>query len=123
VPNDGFDWSAIDDAIRAIPAGRWATYGNLAEVGGTAAAPVGAYCASSSAPTAAYQVLANRGEISAGFRWTDPSDMRDVRTVLREEGVSSTRNTLLTKASGYALPTHTLYSQGISHEPTWSDPF
>jgi alkylated DNA nucleotide flippase Atl1 len=85
--NDGFDWSAIDAAIEAVPAGNWTTYGDLAELGGTAAVPVGAYCASSNAPAAAYRVLTNRGEISAGFRWTDPADTRDVRTVLEEEGV------------------------------------
>ena len=48
---------------------------------------MGAYCASPNAPATAYRVLTNRGEISVGFRWTDPADTRDVRTVLEEEGL------------------------------------
>lgn len=86
-PNDGFDWSTIETAIEAIPAGNWTAYGDLAELGGTAAVPVGAYCSSSNAPAVAYRVLMNRGEISADFRWPDPNDTREVRTVLEEEGV------------------------------------
>ncbi len=84
---DGFDSSVIDDAIEAIPAGNWTTYGDLAEVGGTAAQPVGNYCASPSAPANAYRILASGGQVSAYFRWTGPTDTRDVRTVLGEEGI------------------------------------
>jgi hypothetical protein len=51
-----------------------------------AAVPVGTYCTSPNAPATAYRVLTNTGEISAGFRWTDPADTRDVKTVLEEEG-------------------------------------
>jgi alkylated DNA nucleotide flippase Atl1 len=83
---DGFDWSVIDAAIDAIPAGKWTAHGDLAEVGGTAAQPVGNYCASPSAPANAYRVLTSGGQVSACFRWTDPTDTRDVRTVLEEEG-------------------------------------
>ena len=84
---DGFDWSAIDAAIEAIPAGNWTTYGDLAEFGGTAAQPVGNYCASLSAPANAYRVLTSGGKVSAYFRWTDPSETRSVRAVLEEEGI------------------------------------
>lgn len=85
--NNGFDWSTIDAAIEAVPAGNWTAYGDLAELGGTAAVPVEAYCASPNAPASAYRVLTAGGKISADFRWTDPSDTRDVKAVLEEEGV------------------------------------
>ncbi len=49
--------------------------------------PVGAYCASPNAPAAAYRVLTPGGKISAEFRWMDPGDTRDVKTVLEDEGV------------------------------------
>lgn len=85
--DDGFDWSDIDAAIEAIPAGNWTSYGDLAELGGTAAQPVGAYCASLIAPASAYRVLTYEGKVSGQFRWPDTTEVRDVRTVLKEEGV------------------------------------
>jgi alkylated DNA nucleotide flippase Atl1 len=84
---DGFDWSTIDAAIQAIPAGNWTTYGDLADLGDTAAQPVGNYCASTRAPANAYRVLTGGGQVSTYFRWTDPSDTRDVRAVLEAEGI------------------------------------
>ena len=65
---DGFDSSVIDDAIEAIPAVNWTTYGDFAEVGGTAAQPVGNYCASPSAPANAYRILASGGQVSTYSR-------------------------------------------------------
>jgi hypothetical protein len=47
VPGGGFDWSRIDAAVSAIPAGRWTTYGDLAQLGGTSPQPVGNRMASS----------------------------------------------------------------------------
>lgn len=38
---EGFDWSRINAAVAAIPRGRWTSYGELAQLGGTAAMPVG----------------------------------------------------------------------------------
>ncbi len=84
---DGFDWSVIDAAIEAILAGNWTAHSDLAEVGGTAAQPVGNYCASPSAPANAYRILTSGGQVSTYSRWTGPTDTRDVRTVLEEEGI------------------------------------
>ncbi len=84
---DGFDWSAIDAAIEAIPVGNWTTYRDLAELGGTAPQPVGNYCASTRAPANAYRVLTSSGHVSSYFRWSDPTDTRDVGDVLDEEGI------------------------------------
>jgi alkylated DNA nucleotide flippase Atl1 len=83
---DGFDWSRVDVAIAAIPAGRWTAYGDLAEIGGTGAQSVGNYVTTAS-PNA-HRVLSSDGSISGGFRWPDPADDRDVRTVLVAEGLN-----------------------------------
>jgi hypothetical protein len=42
-PLAGFDWRRINAAIAAIPRGRWTTYGDLAQLGGTAAMPVSVF--------------------------------------------------------------------------------
>jgi alkylated DNA nucleotide flippase Atl1 len=84
---EGFDWSRVAAAIEAIPPGRWTTYGELAELAGTSAQAVGGYVANVHGDTNAYRVLSSDGAISAGFRWNDPHDARDVRAVLEAEGV------------------------------------
>src|SRR5204863_3447257 len=85
--SESFDWSRIDAAIAAIPAGRWTTYGDLAELGGTAAVPVGVYIAQLPPGTNGYRVLTVDGSVSPGFDWGDPNDNRDVHDVLAAEGV------------------------------------
>ena len=85
--SDGFDWSRVEAAIRAIPAGRWTSYGDLAEVGGTAAMPVGQHVAQMPAEANAYRVLSADGSVREEFAWTDPGDTRDVREVLAAEGI------------------------------------
>jgi alkylated DNA nucleotide flippase Atl1 len=87
VQGDGFDWSRVDAAIEAIAAGKWTTYGDVAEVGGTAAQAVGNYVATLPGGTNAYRVLSSDGTVSESFRWSDPDDKRDVIDVLRGEGV------------------------------------
>jgi alkylated DNA nucleotide flippase Atl1 len=83
----GFDWGRIDAAVEAIPAGRWTTYGDLAELGGTAAVPVGNHVASVEGGGAAYRVLSSDGSVSPDFAWLNPNDERDVHDVLSAEGV------------------------------------
>jgi alkylated DNA nucleotide flippase Atl1 len=85
--SDGFDWSRVEAAIRAIPAGRWTSYGDLAEVGGTAAMPVGQHVAQMPAEANAYRVLSADGSAREEFAWTDPNDTRDVHEVLAAEGI------------------------------------
>jgi alkylated DNA nucleotide flippase Atl1 len=82
-----FDWSRVEAAIEAIPAGRWTSYGELAELAGTSAQAVGGYVANLAGETNAYRVLSTDGSISAGFHWADPDDSRSVATVLRAEGI------------------------------------
>ncbi len=85
----GFDWSRIDGAVRAIPAGRWTSYGDLAALGQTHPQPVGTHLASSWVENA-HRVLDNQGRVAAGFHWLDPADGRDVQVVLQNEGLEFT---------------------------------
>jgi len=83
----GFEWSPVEAAIDAIPVGRWTTYGDLAELGGTAAQPVGNFIMGLPAGSNGYRVLSTDGAVSAYFRWADPGETRDVREVLAAEGI------------------------------------
>jgi len=83
----GFDWSRINAAVAAIPRGRWTTYGELAQLGGMAAMPVGQHVANTAGLDNAYRVLGSDGKPRPDFRWDSPDDVRDVTDVLREDGV------------------------------------
>ena len=85
----GFDWSRIDSAVRAIPPGRWTSYGDLAALGQTHPQPVGAHMASAGVENA-HRVLDNLGRVASAFHWSNPADTRDVRTVLQGEGLEFT---------------------------------
>jgi alkylated DNA nucleotide flippase Atl1 len=83
----GFDWSRVDDAVAALPAGSWTSYGDLAEIAGTAAQPTANHIAHDSAVTNAYRVLSSDGSISFEFQWHDPADDRDPMETLIGEGI------------------------------------
>jgi alkylated DNA nucleotide flippase Atl1 len=84
----GFDWSRVDAAVAAVPAGQWTTYGDLAMLGGTSAQAVGNRMTTNSALTNAYRVLDSQGKVAAAFRWDDPNGKRDPVDVLSGEGVA-----------------------------------
>lgn len=88
----GFDWSRINAAVAAIPRGRWTTYGDLAQLGGTAPMPVGQHVANTPDLDNAYRVLGADGKPRPDFRWDDPVDTRDVVDVLKEDGVEFDSN-------------------------------
>lgn len=83
----GFDWSRVDDAVAALPAGSWTSYGDLAEIAGTAAQPTANHIAHDPAVTNAYRVLSSDGSISFEFQWHDPADDRDPMEMLIGEGI------------------------------------
>lgn len=87
VADGGFDWSRVEAAIARIPRGRWTSYGALAELGGTAAQPVGNFVRSLPAGSGAYRVLTSDGEVSKQFAWPEDDDTRDVGDVLAAEGI------------------------------------
>ncbi len=86
-PHAGFDWSRIDQAVQAIPMGRWTSYGDLASLGGTAAQPTANHVATTPGLEFAYRVLSSDGSVSYAFQWTDPDDDRDPVEVLTGEGI------------------------------------
>ena len=88
----GFDWSRVDDAISAIPPGSWTSYGDLAELAGTAAQPTANHIAHDPSVTNAYRVLSSDGSISFKFQWHDPADTRDAMETLIGEGVEFDEN-------------------------------
>jgi uncharacterized protein with ParB-like and HNH nuclease domain/alkylated DNA nucleotide flippase Atl1 len=106
-PPSGFDWSRVNAAIAAIPRGRWTTYGELGQLAGTAAMPIGQHIASTPSLGNAYQVLGSDGKPRPDFRWHSPGDARDVIDVLKEDGVRFA-------ASGAADPTQRITAAELS---------
>lgn len=86
-PYAGFDWSRVDQAIGALPAGSWTSYGDLAELVGTAAQPTANHVAKDPSIEYAHRVLSDDGSVSFNFQWHDESDTRDATEVLIGEGV------------------------------------
>jgi alkylated DNA nucleotide flippase Atl1 len=84
---EGFDWSRVEAAIAAIPVGRWTSYGDLAEMGGTAAQAVGNFVADRGTGSNFHRVLSADSSVSPAFHWHDPGDDRNVQEVLTAEGV------------------------------------
>jgi alkylated DNA nucleotide flippase Atl1 len=80
-------WTRIDAATAAIPAGYWTSYGDLAELVGTAPQVVGNHVANETSVVNGYRVLDRGGRIVAAFRWSDPADTRNPRAVLEGEGL------------------------------------
>jgi alkylated DNA nucleotide flippase Atl1 len=81
----------IDEVVRSIPAGSWTSYGDIAEVVGTASMVVGNRIAGE--PTiGAWRVLRANGKVSRHFRWNEDSEYRDMSPlkVLELEGLEFT---------------------------------
>jgi alkylated DNA nucleotide flippase Atl1 len=86
----GFDWRNLHELLGQIPAGRWVTYGDLADVIGTAAMPVGNHLAKCEQCINAHRVLGGNGKVRPNFAWTDPHEMRTPKDILAAEGVRFT---------------------------------
>ncbi|MGY1709111.1 MGMT family protein [Geodermatophilus sp. SYSU D00758] len=84
------DWSDLHRALEAIPAGRWTTYGDLAQLVGTVAQPLGNHVMRCPDCTSAHRVLASTGRPSPGFSWSDSNRTESVEEVLAAEGVRFT---------------------------------
>ena len=83
----GFDWTVVDEAVAALPVGSWTSYGDLAEMAGTAAQPTANHVGRDPSLKLAYRVLNGDGSLSPSFKWTDPNDSRDPVEVLIGEGI------------------------------------
>ena len=77
---------------RRFPAGSWTSYGDLAELAGTAAQPTANHIAHDPSVTNAYRVLSSDGSINFKFQWHDPADTRDAMETLIGEGVEFDEN-------------------------------
>ena len=64
-------WWRMSQILACIPAGRWTSYSEVAEVIGSHRMPVGARLGSATVPNG-HRVLRFSGEISPDFRWPDP---------------------------------------------------
>ncbi|GLY74092.1 DUF262 domain-containing protein [Actinoallomurus iriomotensis] len=82
----GRDWTLLHNALAVLPPATWTTYGDLAEVIGSHAVPVGVHLANARALNA-HRVLTADRRPSDSFRWPDEDDDRDVREVLATEGI------------------------------------
>lgn len=82
-----FDWAELHQAMAAIPAGRWTSYGELAALIGTAAQPLGQHIQHCSACPNAQRVLGADGKPRPGVSWTDPKETRGQQELLEAEGV------------------------------------
>ncbi|MDQ3276392.1 MAG: DUF262 domain-containing protein [Actinomycetota bacterium] len=79
-------WALMNQVLAVLPAGRWTSYSDVAEVIGSHQVAVGARLASVTVPNA-HRVLRINGQISPDFRWPDPQRTDDPREVLEAEGV------------------------------------
>lgn len=79
-------WTLLNQVLASIPAGRWTSYSDVAELIGSHQVAVGARLASVVTPNA-HRVLKISGHISPEFRWPDPQRNDDPREVLQREGV------------------------------------
>jgi alkylated DNA nucleotide flippase Atl1 len=79
-------WSLMNQVLASVPAGRWTSYSDVAEVIGSHQVAVGARLGTVSVPNA-HRVLKLLGTISPDFRWPDPDRHDDPRTILEAEGI------------------------------------
>lgn len=86
VPPPSPRWSLMNQALTGIPAGRWTSYSDIAEVIGVFHRSVAGRLASVQVPNG-HRVLKIDGTVSADFRWPDPARQDDPRLVLEAEGV------------------------------------
>jgi len=81
------EWSDLHAALAVVGPGEWTTYGDLAELIGTSAQPVGNHVANCADCPNAYRVLGHDGRASTGFRWADSAETRTCQQVLEGEGL------------------------------------
>jgi uncharacterized protein with ParB-like and HNH nuclease domain/alkylated DNA nucleotide flippase Atl1 len=80
------DWTLLHNALAVLPPATWTTYGDVAELIGSHAVPVGVHLANERVLNA-HRVLAAERRPSPSFRWPDEGDERDVLDVLRADGI------------------------------------
>jgi alkylated DNA nucleotide flippase Atl1 len=79
-------WIRLAQALLAIPAGGWTSYGDLAALLGTHQVPLGTRLANYQVPNG-YRVLRSDGSISPEFRWNEEGRTENPIDKLKTEGV------------------------------------
>ena len=82
-----FHWAELHQAMEAIPAGRWTTYGDLAALVGTAPQPLGQHIQRCPECPNFQRVLGADGKPRPGFSLVDPNENRSQQDLLESEGV------------------------------------
>ena len=83
----GASWGLLNRVLAELPAGAWTTYGDLAQVLGSHAVPVGQRIATHHVPNG-HRVLQSGGTTSPGFRWYPGSTRTEgQQDALAAEGV------------------------------------
>ncbi|WP_348532826.1 DUF1524 domain-containing protein [Kitasatospora sp. MAP5-34] len=100
-------WADVRAALIAMPAGTWTTYGDIAELIGSHAVPVGNFLAGRAGVLNAYRVLNASGQVSPAFRWADGTNPGDPREIMAAEGVPFDGN-------GRAHPSHRLSAEDLA---------
>lgn len=83
-----FDWTGLHNILSHVPKGRWTTYGDLAQVVGTAAQPLGQHITRCSDCPNAHRVLGSDGRPRDGFKFSNEAETRGQKEVLEDEQVS-----------------------------------
>lgn len=86
-------WSKVRAITETIPAGHWASYGDVAAAAGTGAQAVGNYLAKSHKVLNAHRVLTYDGNVAPNFQWLkETNEPRSPQEVLNDEGLEFTHN-------------------------------
>ena len=104
----GRDWTLLHNALAALPPQTWTTYGDLAELIGSAPVAIVVHLATVQVLNG-HRVLTIEGTPSAQFRWPDDNDDRDVIEVLTGEGINF-------DGAGRADPTQRMSARELAHE-------
>jgi alkylated DNA nucleotide flippase Atl1 len=109
IVDGGATWALVREAVEAIPAGRWTTYGDLAALASTYPQPVAGFV-SRNMISGAWRVMQAAGTISPGFSWGSRSEFagQSAREVLEAEGV-------VFDVEGHANPGQRLASVDLAH--------
>jgi alkylated DNA nucleotide flippase Atl1 len=80
------DWTLLHNALAALPPATWTTYGDVAELIGSHAVPVGVHLANERVLNA-HRVLTTDRRPSQNFHWHDEDDERNILDVLAADGI------------------------------------
>lgn len=81
------DWSDLHALLEQIPEGRWTTYGDLADMIGSAAISVGQHFLTCDECPGAWRILGHNRQPREGFRWVHSDRSDSQRDALEKEGV------------------------------------